>query len=83
MLKKRVVTGAVTIPALYLLIGYGPGPTLLIMVLIAAALGLHEFYSLVLPENKRHEKAIGTLLGIVLVSLIYFGNPFLIQALLG
>lgn len=83
MLKKRVLTGAVTIPALYLLIGYGPGPTLLIMVLIAAALGLHEFYSLVLPENKRHEKAIGTLLGIVLASLIYFGNPFLIHALLG
>ncbi len=49
MLKKRVLTGAVTIPALYLLIGYGPEPTLMIMVLIAAALGLHEFYSLVLP----------------------------------
>jgi phosphatidate cytidylyltransferase len=71
VLKKRVLTGAVTIPCLYLLIGYGPEPTLFILVLIAVALGSHEFYSLVLPENKRHEKAIGILLGMVLASVIY------------
>ncbi|MCK5553359.1 MAG: hypothetical protein KAJ09_09465, partial [Deltaproteobacteria bacterium] len=53
VLKKRVLTGVITIPALCLLIGYGPEPTLFIIVLIAVALGLHEFYSLVLPENKR------------------------------
>ena len=80
MLKKRVLTGAVTIPCLYLLIGYGPEPTLFILVLIAVALGSHEFYSLVLPENKRHEKAIGILLGMVLASVIYFGNPSLLYA---
>lgn len=83
MLKKRVLTGAVTIPALCLLIGYGPEPTLFIMVLIAVALGLHEFYSLVLPENKRNEKALGILLGMGLASLIYFGDAFLLHASLG
>jgi phosphatidate cytidylyltransferase len=83
VLKKRVLTGAVTIPALCLLIGYGPEPTLFIMVLIAIGLGLHEFYSLVLPENKRNEKALGILLGMGLASLIYFGNAFLLQASLG
>ena len=50
------------------------------MVLIAVALGLHEFYSLVLPENKRHEKAIGILLGMVLASLIYLGDASFIHA---
>jgi phosphatidate cytidylyltransferase len=80
VLKKRVLTGVIAIPALYLLIGYGPGPTLFIMVLIAVALGLHEFYSLVLPENKRHEKAIGILLGMVLASLIYLGDASFIHA---
>ena len=83
MLKKRVLSGAVAIPALCLLIGYGPEPTLFIMVLIAVALGLHEFYSLVLPENKRNEKALGILLGMGVVSLIYFGNAFLLHASLG
>ena len=83
VLKKRVLTGAIAIPALYLLIGYGPGPTLFIMVLIAVALGLHEFYSLVLPENKWHEKAIGILLAMLLASLIYFGDASLLHASLG
>ncbi len=83
MLKKRVLTGAIAIPALYVLIGYGPGPTLFILVLIAVALGLHEFYSLVLPENKRHEKAIGIILGMVLASLIYLGDTSLLYASLG
>ena len=83
VLKKRVFIGVIAIPALYLLIGYGPEPTLFIMVLIAVAVGLHEFYSLVLPENKRHERAIGILLGMLLVSLIYFGDSRLLQASLG
>jgi phosphatidate cytidylyltransferase len=74
VLRKRALTAAITIPALYLLIGYGPRPTLFIMVLIAVALGLHEFYSLVLPENRWHEKAMGILLGMVFASLIYFGD---------
>jgi phosphatidate cytidylyltransferase len=83
VLKKRVLTGVIIIPALCLLIGYGPEPTLFIMVLIAIALGLHEFYSLVLPENKRHERAIGILLGMVLASLIYLGDSSLLHASLG
>ena len=83
MLKKRVLTGAAAIPALCLLIGYGPEPTLFVMVLIAVALGLHEFYSLILPENKRHEKAMGIILGMVLASVIYLGNASFVYALLG
>ncbi|UCD71255.1 MAG: phosphatidate cytidylyltransferase [Syntrophobacterales bacterium] len=83
MLKKRALTAAITIPAVLLLIGYGPEPTLFIMVLIAVTLGLHEFYSLVLPENIRHERTIGIILGIVLVSLIYFGDASLLLASLG
>jgi phosphatidate cytidylyltransferase len=83
VLKKRVLTGAITIPALYLLIGYGPEPTLFIMVLIAVALGLHEFHSLVLPERKRHEEAIGILLGMVVAFLIYLGDAYLLHAWLG
>ena len=82
MLKKRVLTGVIAIPALCLLIGYGPEPTLFIMVLIAVALGLHEFYSLLLPDNKPHERAIGILLGMVLASLIYLGNTSLLHALM-
>ncbi len=50
------------------------------MVLFAVALGLHEFYSLVLPENKWYEKAIGILLGMVLASLIYLGDASFIHA---
>ena len=83
MLKKRVLTGAVAIPALCLPIGYGPEPTLFVMVLIAVALGLHEFYSLILPENKRHEKAMGIILGMVLASVIYLGNASFVYAPLG
>ncbi len=83
MLKKRVLTGAIAIPALCFLIGYGPEPTLFIMVVIAVALGLYEFYSLVLPDNKRHERAIGVVLGMALACLIYFGDAGLLHALLG
>ncbi|NIS59424.1 MAG: phosphatidate cytidylyltransferase [Proteobacteria bacterium] len=83
MLKKRVLTGVIAIPALCLLIEYGPEPTLFIMVLIAVVLGLHEFYSLVLPDNKRHEMALGIILGGGLVSLIYFGGVSRIHTPLG
>jgi phosphatidate cytidylyltransferase len=66
-----------------LLIGYGPEPTLFVIVLIAVALGLHEFYSLILPENKRHEKTMGIILGMALASVIYLGNVSLAYAPLG
>jgi phosphatidate cytidylyltransferase len=82
VLKKRILTGAIAIPALCLLIGYGPEPTLFIMVLIAVALGLHEFYSLLLPDNIPHERAIGILLGMIVACLIYVGNTPLLHALL-
>lgn len=82
MLKKRLLTGAIAIPAICLLIGYGPEPTLFIMVLIAVALGLHEFYALLLPDNKPHERAIGIILGMVLACLIYVGNTSYSHALL-
>ena len=83
VLKKRVLTGVITIPVLCLLIGYGPEPTLFVIVLIAVALGLHEFYSLILPENKRHEKTMGIILGMALASVIYLGNVSLAYAPLG
>lgn len=83
MLRKRVLTGAIVIPALCSLIAYGPEPTLFIMVLIAVALGLYEFYTLVLPDNKRHERVIGVVLGIALSCLIYFGHVGLLHASLG
>ena len=83
MLKKRVLTGVIAIPALCALIGYGPEPTLFIMVVIAIALGLYEFYSLVLPDNKRHERVIGVVLGMALACLIYFGHVGLLHASLG
>jgi len=83
VLKKRVLTGVIAIPALCALIGYGPEPTLFIMVVIAIALGLYEFYCLVLPDNKRHERVIGVVLGMALACLIYFGHVGLLHASLG
>jgi phosphatidate cytidylyltransferase len=83
VLKKRIVTGVIAIPTLCLLIAYGPEPTLFIMVLIAVILGLREFYLLVLPENKEHERAIGIILGIVIATFMYLGDTSLLHASLG
>lgn len=83
MLKKRILTGVIAIPVLCLLIGYGPEPTLFIMVLIAVVLGLREFYLLALPENKGHERAIGIIMGMTVPSLMYLGGTSLLHVSLG
>jgi len=72
---KRWLTALIIIPPFLLLIRFGPSPTLLILVAVAAAMGLYEFYHMALPKGWGWGKIGGIALGIILCGLFQWA-PF-------
>lgn len=68
---KRWLTALVVLPLLVLLIGKGGRTCFALVVGLVAALGLLEYYVLVLPRETMAIKAAGLALGLVLLASFY------------
>ena len=66
---KRLLTALIIVPPFLLLIRFGPPYGLLILVSVAAVLGLYEFYQMTLPEQGAGAKIAAIALGAVLCVL--------------
>jgi phosphatidate cytidylyltransferase len=85
--QKKVWMASIMIPPIVFFIAVGPPVVLRLMVLLATFLGLREYYSLVLPQSKWIERAVGIGLGWILSFIVSFGDmreisPFLVIILL-
>jgi phosphatidate cytidylyltransferase len=76
--KKKIWTGILLVPPVFLLVIFGPPSILVGMVLLATFLGLREFFELTLPQSKSMERLGGIGLGLGLSLLIGLGKPSLI-----
>jgi phosphatidate cytidylyltransferase len=81
-MPKRFSTALFVIPPVALLIIFGPPYTLAIMVAVAAAVGLYEFYLMTLPKDGGGEKIGGIVLGVVLCGLFQWATPEVIMIFL-
>jgi len=79
---KRWLTALCLTPLLLLIVGYGSKPVFFGLILIITLIAIHEFYALVLPENHRKEKVLGTLLGLLLAYGIYRSEGPLVLGIL-
>ncbi len=66
---KRLVTALIIVPPLLLLIRFGPPYALVILVSIAAIMGLYEFYQMTLPKEGVGAKIVAIALGAILCAL--------------
>jgi phosphatidate cytidylyltransferase len=84
---RKVWMALIMVPPIILLIALGPPEILHLMVLLATFFGLREYYNLVLPRSRRVERAVGIGLGLILTTIVSFGNtkeisPFFVLVLL-
>ena len=79
---KRWLTAIVVLPLLALLIGKGGRTCFAFFVGLAAAVGLLEYYALVLSRETMATKAAGLVLGVALVVSFYTGSLQVIPAIL-
>ncbi|MCJ7546334.1 MAG: phosphatidate cytidylyltransferase [Deltaproteobacteria bacterium] len=66
---KRLLTALIIVPPFLLLIRFGPPYALVILVSIAAIMGLYEFYQMTLPEQGARAKIGVIALGAILCAL--------------
>ena len=73
--RKKIWTGILFVPSIFILIIMGPPAVLPLMVLLATFFGLREFYTLARPHSKPIERVVGIGLGLILSVLMGFGGP--------
>jgi phosphatidate cytidylyltransferase len=66
---KRLLTALIVVPPFLLLIRFGPPYALVILVSVAAALGLYEFYQMTLPKQGAGAKIGAIILGAILCAV--------------
>jgi phosphatidate cytidylyltransferase len=71
---KRLLTALIIVPPFLLLIRFGPPYALVILVSVAAILGLYEFYQMTLPEERAGRKVGAITLGAVLCALFQWAH---------
>jgi phosphatidate cytidylyltransferase len=81
-MPKRFSTALFIIPPVALLILFGPPYTLAIMVAVAAALGLSEFYLMTLPNEGGGGKIGGIVIGVILCGLFQWVTSEVIMVFL-
>jgi len=81
LLRTRLLTAAIAIPALWLIIEFVPpwrppwGAALFVgFILAVTAAGLHEYFAMALPEHKS-ERAVGVMWGIVVAAGVASRRP--------
>ncbi len=72
-MNKRLLTGVIGIPIIYVILWYLPKEYLWLLILTAAGLGMHELYRMAEQKGVRPQKTLGIVLGLLLV--INFFKP--------
>ena len=74
MLKTRLITAAVAIPALWLFIVYAPPGAFAAFIVVVTAIGLGEYFAMALPEHLP-ERVAGTLFGLLVAAGVATRDP--------
>jgi phosphatidate cytidylyltransferase len=74
MLRTRLLTAAVALPALWLVVQYLPAPLFNGFIVAVAAVGLYEYFEMALP-NDALGRTLGLAWGILLAGGMVWGRP--------
>ncbi len=74
MLRTRVATAAVAIPALWLFIVYAPAWSFASFIVVVTAIGLSEYFAMAFPDHLP-ERLAGTILGLVVAAGVAARDP--------
>jgi len=74
MLKTRLATAAVAIPALWLFIVYAPAGAFAAFIVVVTAIGLGEYFAMALPEHLP-ERVAGTIFGLLVAAGVATRDP--------
>lgn len=74
MLKTRLATAAVAIPALWLFIVYAPAWAFAAFIVVVTAIGLSEYFAMALPDHAP-ERVAGTVFGLVVAAGVATRDP--------
>jgi phosphatidate cytidylyltransferase len=72
---KRILTALIIVPPFLLVIRFGPPYVVVILVSIAAVMGLYEFYQMTIPEQGSGVKIGATVIGAILCALSQWATP--------
>jgi phosphatidate cytidylyltransferase len=79
MLKTRLLTALVAIPALWLIVRYLPAPLFAGFIVAVAALALYEYFEMAIPDHAE-ERGLGVGWGILVAAAVVSGQPQLLGA---
>jgi phosphatidate cytidylyltransferase len=74
MLKTRLATAAVAIPALWLFVVYAPTAGFAGFIVVVTAIGLSEYFTMALPDHLP-ERVAGTIFGLVVAAGVATRDP--------
>jgi phosphatidate cytidylyltransferase len=74
MLRTRLATAAVAIPALWLFIVYAPQWAFAVFIVVVTAIGLAEYFAMALPEHLP-ERVAGTIFGLLVAAGVATRDP--------
>lgn len=74
MLRTRLLTAAVALPALWLIIEYLPAPLFAAFIGAVAVIALHEYFSMALPEAPV-DRLVGILCGLIVTAGVITQRP--------
>jgi phosphatidate cytidylyltransferase len=72
---KRLLTALIIVPPFLLMIRFGPPYAVVVLVSIAAIMGLYEFYQMTLPEQGAGIKIGAITLGAIICALSQWASP--------
>lgn len=79
MLRTRLLTAALAIPALWLIVCYLPLPLFTGFIVAVAAVALFEYFAMAIPDHPA-ERRIGVAWGILLAAAVVTGRPEVLGA---
>jgi phosphatidate cytidylyltransferase len=79
MLKTRLLTALVAIPALWLIVRYLPAPLFAGFIVAVAAVALYEYFEMAIPDHAE-ERGLGVGWGIRVAAAVVSGQPQLLGA---
>ena len=74
MLKTRLVTAAIAIPALWLFIVYAPAWLFATFIVVVTTIGLGEYFTMALPDHPP-ERVAGTVMGLLVAAGVATRDP--------
>jgi len=74
MLRTRLITAAVAIPALWVFIEFAPARVFALFIVVVTILGLGEYFAMALPQHVP-ERVAGTVFGLVVAAGVATRDP--------